>query len=349
MTERTPHFTNRPNMCSAEYRKDGMNLIRAAERSDITKATVLLDRRANLIEYRGRHGITPLMAAAYPNPNLQMVEFLLERNANVHSMASTHDTALFLAVRTGDIALTRCLIERGSIINHENYMHQTPLWGAVRTDDLAMLKYLVEKKASLTHVDMTERTLLKHAVTHNSMKIVEYLLENNLASVNYETHRGHAAIHIASMYGYSRMMKLLLSYNANINAAYENDVVSGTALHIASFYGFTDVMKVLLDHGADMFCTKYRNKTPFALTLNVQHHRPPATGCLLEHLFDSDIWVCNHHEIFRDFPHEIQQQCIAIARLWSVREDAPTNTFLPLPVELLHALLCALLFAHYPV
>lgn len=336
-------------MCSAEYRKDGMNLIRAAERGDITQATVLLDRRANLIEYRGRHGITPLMAAAYPNPNLQMVEFLLERNANVHSMASTHDTALFLAVRTGDIALTRCLIERGSIINHENYMHQTPLWGAVRTDDLAMFIYLVEKGASLTHVSMTDETILERAVMHNSMKIVEYLLGNNLVPVNHKNRIKFTALHAASSRGYSRMAELLLSYNADINAVYETDAASITALHSASFFGHTDVIKVLLRHGANMFCTKYRNKTPLALTLDGFRPQLSATGCLLEHLFDSDIWICNHHEIFRDFPHEIQQQCVAIARLWSVREDAPTNTFLPLPVELLHALLCALLFVHYPV
>ncbi|XP_078581532.1 death-associated protein kinase 1-like [Branchiostoma floridae x Branchiostoma japonicum] len=60
---------------------------------------------------------------------------------------------------------------------------------------------------------------------------------------------GGTALHVASMYGRTEIVKLLLQHDADVEA---RDNYGDTALHVASRNGHTEIVKLLLQHDADV-------------------------------------------------------------------------------------------------
>lgn len=80
------------------------------------------------------------------------------------------------------------------------------------------------------------------------------------ANVNYQHKQDLAPLHIATIYGDKSSLAILLNCkNIKIDL---KDKKGRTALHIAAMYGYTGICRMLLEHGADVNQHDNKRKTP---------------------------------------------------------------------------------------
>ena len=73
---------------------------------------------------------------------------------------------------------------------------------------------------------------------------------------------GWTSLHIASLYGNSRLVRELLNAGAVIDAINDD---GETALHISCVYGYTRVIRELIKHGANFRIKDNFGQVPFDL------------------------------------------------------------------------------------
>ena len=106
------------------------------------------------------------------------------------------------------------------------------------------------------------------AVENNDLcKVRELLNEGGDVNANL-LHSGWTALHCAAQRGYKEMARLLLAFNANVNAKTNSDK---TPLHIAAMNGYTELAELLLDHHAVINTLDSSNLTPLKWAVTNKH------------------------------------------------------------------------------
>ncbi|MEX0940881.1 MAG: ankyrin repeat domain-containing F-box protein, partial [Candidatus Babeliales bacterium] len=121
----------------------------------------------------------------------------------------------------------------------------------------------------------------------NMEKIWGPLCENNLfTNLNNIKNRKHGQtpLHLASLYDYPEVVKLLLENGAKVDI---QDYCGDTPLHGASFSGHTEVVKLLLENGAPIDIQDNFGDTPL-YSASVRNH-PKVVKLLLENGAPIDI------------------------------------------------------------
>lgn len=118
---------------------------------------------------------TPLcLAAEFGSPN--MLQFLLEFNADVNKPNVNSDTPLLIAIHTGKEDNVRLLLEHKADIHYVNKNAYTPLLIAVSRDKIEVLRLLLCYGADINqNIGMTA---LSRAATLSNLKAVKFLVEH---------------------------------------------------------------------------------------------------------------------------------------------------------------------------
>jgi ankyrin repeat protein len=94
----------------------------------------------------------------------------------------------------------------------------------------------------------TRQMALFEAVKYNDLNLVQELIQSG-ENVNGKNDYGSTSLHVASMYGYTEIVKVLLQNGASPNE--KNSYYGRTPLHLASRYGYIETVKELLFFGVD--------------------------------------------------------------------------------------------------
>lgn len=78
-------------------------------------------------------------------------------------------------------------------------------------------------------------------------------------------YKGMTALHIATLYNYTHIIKLLLDKKAQVNA--RDNTKESTALHLVSQNGNVGLIKLLLARGAQKNVKNLENRTPLQLVV----------------------------------------------------------------------------------
>ncbi|MEB3294064.1 MAG: ankyrin repeat domain-containing protein [Synechococcales bacterium] len=198
-----------------------------------------------------------LLLAAVSSGSEQIVQFLLEKGANVNGVSRSGETALHAAIGSSNSPkLIALLLDKGANINAKNSEGITALHVAVQHgSSIETIKLLLTRKlliAKGAQLDVSDDSLLLAAVSSGSEQIVQFLLEKG-ANVNGVSRSGETALHTAVRRNKSsKLTALLLDKGANINAKNSEGT---TALHVAAQYGSIETIKLLLAKGADVNVT----------------------------------------------------------------------------------------------
>ena len=208
--------------------------------------------------------ITPLCAAV-SGGQVDVVTFLLDNGAE--PMDDAHDGPLDRAVKAGSELIIRILFDHGVEIS---YGHA--LWTAVELDAQAIVKLLLDHSLSENGIPLyhaMQPTLLVASVTKDLVEMTVLLIQRgfspkwcpaallvaaskgyydlaslllaNGAATSYRDHMAYTAISHAALAGQSRIVGLLLRYNASQYLAAE-------ALIAAASVGEEDAFNVLWHH-----------------------------------------------------------------------------------------------------
>ena len=150
-------------------------LLRTAKEGQSQVLELLLEKDAD-VDAKDEYGQTPLLWAAW-NGHEAVVKLLLEKGAELETEDSSGQTPLLWAAWNGHEAVVKLLLEKGAELETKSSYGQTPLLWAARNGHEAVVKLLLEKGAELETKDSSGRTPLSYAALKGHEAVVKLLLE----------------------------------------------------------------------------------------------------------------------------------------------------------------------------
>jgi ankyrin repeat protein len=218
-------------------------LCEAVDKNDIVIAKYLIGHGANV---NSPEDWTPLQEAPYIDNNIEMIELLIAKGANINA---GEWTALHGAVKEGRRDIVELLIQKGADVNAKGKGGYTPLYYSIQKEDLDMAKLLITKSADINSKDNDGRTPLHYALSTNKKGVAELLLAKNM-DFKSKDKNGLTALHYAAVNEYQDIANMLLTKGVKVDE--RDDVYEFTALHYAARFGHKNVAEVLITNGADI-------------------------------------------------------------------------------------------------
>ncbi|XP_044727865.1 nuclear factor NF-kappa-B p100 subunit isoform X2 [Chrysoperla carnea] len=153
-----------------------------------------------------------------------IVRSLMKINANPNCPDAKGDTVFHTALKSQQNAkkiydIVKMLCNYNSLdFDLENDDGLTAVHLAVRSNNLAVTSLLIEKGADVNHISSHDGDSALHmAVTNNNIDIVKYLLEFSKININQQNFGGYTALHKAVAEENADICKILRVYNADPN------------------------------------------------------------------------------------------------------------------------------------
>ncbi|KAJ8667125.1 hypothetical protein QAD02_008787 [Eretmocerus hayati] len=202
----------------------------------------------------------------------KVVELLLEYKADVNALDKTGESPLFYAVRIGSWRIAESLLAGGADLK----INPTILNTAVKTSSAEIIQLLLSHKADVNTRDRSGKTPLQLVVfsisdeffhkdsqhsfigpdhinsDHSKANIIKLLLSGGADADLPFDESGKTVLHCASWKGFLKIVKILIEFNANVNAQTTNGF---TALHYAIQNDHKEIVEILLKSGADLYRT----------------------------------------------------------------------------------------------
>ncbi|KAF5291783.1 hypothetical protein FQA39_LY14271 [Lamprigera yunnana] len=232
-------------------------------------------------------GKTPLHCAAYRG-SIECLDLLVSKGASIDITDDIGRLPLHYAAVQGHYPCVYTLITLGSCVNTVDCEGCSPLHLAAAYDTKGeCVKYLLGHKADPKLKDLKGFTPVHYAVANNNFSSLYTLL--NFVGSNYTMYGPDAPLttplHLAARNGNQNILELLLSYFHDVNVRTEN---GSTALLLASRWGHTDCVQMLLRHGAKVsICDNIYRMSPIHYSsLNGHKH---SLALLLDNAEDNNV------------------------------------------------------------
>ncbi|KAK2743236.1 hypothetical protein FQN57_004925 [Myotisia sp. PD_48] len=193
------------------------------------------------------YGSTPLHLAVWIG-RIDIAVLLMDPQVDVNAADGKGRTALHIAVDSKDESLTRALLQHPKTeVNIQTPYIASPLGVAATAGYVPVAKLLVEAGADIELKDeWAKETPLFEAVRRKQESMVKYLLDAG-ANMEAENWEGETPLHVAVRLDHGPIVKLLLEYGANVDVIDEHNK---TPLYYALDKCFKSIARLLLDAGA---------------------------------------------------------------------------------------------------
>lgn len=183
-------------------------LIEEVKRNSVDNVRLILAEAPECVNINSESGATPLLYAIQNN-NLQMVELLLSKDADVHMQSVTGAVPILFAAQKGRTAIVKALLDNGANVNEVHAENaSTPLIIAAQNGHLDIVRLLVDRGAMVNKANKFGVTPMHVAVKNEYNEIVIYLIEHG-ARRSKISENGHSPVSIANGKN-SHVMKGLL-------------------------------------------------------------------------------------------------------------------------------------------
>ncbi len=126
---------------------------------------------------------------------LETAQFLMTKQVfadQINSKVATGDSAgwsaLHFAASSTNLELVKFLCDQGADIHSESQEKLTPLFISTYSDDLATFKYLKEKGSNIDQTSDNESTILDSAIKNGAQNIINYAIDELHFDINSKDH-----------------------------------------------------------------------------------------------------------------------------------------------------------------
>ncbi|AZL15168.1 ankyrin repeat domain-containing protein [Rickettsiales endosymbiont of Stachyamoeba lipophora] len=214
----------------------GPVLHRAVRMNSLRVVQFLIDRGAN-IEARNNCQSAPLHAAV-EDAGTEMVKLLLDKGANIEAKDHFDCTPLHKAVERGIRALDviKLLLNSGASVNaKDKYRLNTPLHKAIKSNSFSITNLLIDHGADTEAKNSRGQTALDVAVDKNNQEIIDLLLQKGaLKTYNYYRTIEKCNIFSANFHHYSTYK----NYEFKNLRAIAGAAMTAATVAIGAFLGF---------------------------------------------------------------------------------------------------------------
>ncbi|XP_020774936.1 kinase D-interacting substrate of 220 kDa B isoform X1 [Boleophthalmus pectinirostris] len=218
------------------------------------------------VDSRSDNGQTPLMVASEQG-NLEIVQELIRRGANVNLDDIDSWTSLICAAKEGHIEVVQELLENGANLEHRDMGGWTALMWAAYKGRTEVARLLLEKGANPNITGQYSVYPIIWAAGRGHAEIVHLLLQHS-AKVNCSDKYGTTPLIWAARKGHYDSVMHLLANGADVDQEGANSM---TALIVAVKGGYTDVVKELLKRNPNVNMTDKDGNTALAIAAKEGH------------------------------------------------------------------------------
>ncbi len=231
-----------------KYNSNQQNIINNSQYNEEEIYNYIKSAKKDATEFDDIETINSLFKRALENQDVEMLEILAEKNANIMIQDEEGGTFLHLMAsgRVKNLDTIRTLLKKGLDMRTENKLDKTP-W------DIA--------KENNYDIQMFEAT-----IQSGTLEQIKYLIENG-ANVNGKNkdHYNIPPLPIAIERGDIPIIQTLINNGADVNAKVW---LGNTSLHWASAENNTEIVKILIENGADINATNDQGLGPSDMTSN---------------------------------------------------------------------------------
>nr|XP_027071603.1 ankyrin-3-like [Coffea arabica] len=251
----------------------------------LSKAILWCDRRQ----------LTSLLRCSARRGNADVASALIEAGADVNDRDKEGQSAMSLAVKSGNIGVVQVLIESGYSMEHsvDLFLHDA---AAMNRLDILEILCLGYSDIDMNSTDSRGQTALHLAAHHGHLDVVRFLVSEG-SDPDVVDGKGWAPLHYATRKPTSKpsnscddlhraarteddveAIKNCLGQGAKVNSRDQN---GWTPLHRAAFKGRIESVKVLINHGAEVDKVNDIGYTPLHLAVEAGHMQ--VALCLMAH------------------------------------------------------------------
>ncbi|TWW70504.1 Caskin-2 [Takifugu flavidus] len=186
----------------------------------------------------------------------ELLSALLEAQATVDIKDSNGMRPLHYAAWQGKAESVLTLLRSGASVNGASVDGHIPLHLAAQYGHYRVSEMLLQHQSNPCLVNKAKKTPLDLACEFGRVQVAQLLLSSNMVVALLEGERKEQTdsafttpLHLAARNGHKDIIELLLKASIDINKTTK----SGTALHEASLYGKTEVVRLLLDVGPSVW------------------------------------------------------------------------------------------------
>uniref|UniRef100_A0A665ULM2 non-specific serine/threonine protein kinase n=1 Tax=Echeneis naucrates TaxID=173247 RepID=A0A665ULM2_ECHNA len=184
---------------------------------------------------------------------------------------------LLIAAGCGNIQIIEVLMRKGAEIRAHDKSGANAIYYAARHGHVETLRFLHEKKCPLDVQDKSGETALHVAARYGNVDVVSYLCSIR-ANPDLSDREQETPLHCAAWHGYSAVARALCQTGCHVDAKNRE---GESPLLTASARGFVDIVECLVEHRADLQATDKDGHT--ALHLAVRRCQVEVVRCLLRH------------------------------------------------------------------
>ena len=213
----------------------------ACQSDNMDAINFLLNKGAD-VNLQGHQGYTALHHAV-ARKNFSALSCLVHNGADVNLFTSCKQTPLMLTCQSHNMEAINFLLNKGADVNLQDQDGYTALHYAVKRKNFDAVSCLVDNRADVNLFTSSKQTPLMMACQSHDMEIINFLAINKGTDVNLQDRDGQSALHFASLDSCYWLIQNL----ADVNMC---DNHNCTPLMLASRN--TDVKKVamLIENGA---------------------------------------------------------------------------------------------------
>ncbi len=266
-----PHHTRSSSFAEIEISE---SLLEAAKEGNLQLVEDLISRGAD-INFVGDIERSALSLASLKG-HVEVVRFLVALGADLNHIDGRGETPLRKAARLRHAKVARLLIENGADVNHVDNHGESALMKAASSGDFTIAELLVEYGAIVNHVDNDGETALMNAARSGHAQIAQFLIAKG-ACVSHVASTGRSALIDAVRSGHVAIVQLLITNGADVNRV---DNFGNTPLKVAARGNHVDIIELLIRNGADVNQVNDGGFT--ALIATVRNGNVPITRLLIE-------------------------------------------------------------------